>query len=184
MIYLTSDLHFNHNKEFVYVPRGFNSIEEMNNAILTNWNNLVSDTDDVYVLGDLMLGEYSTGLALVEKLNGKIHIVFGNHDTDERRKLLKNLPNVVETADAIRLRYRGLYFFMTHYPCITSSLETDDIKSCTINLYGHTHQFTNFYNEIPFMYHVGVDSHNYTPVSIDQIIEDIQNKVVDCLKYL
>lgn len=184
MIYLTSDLHLNHNKEFVYVPRGFTSVEEMNNTIISNWNKVVSEKDDVYVLGDVMLGEYGPGLALVEKLNGKIHIVFGNHDTDERRKLLKKLPNVVETADAIRLRYDGLFFFMTHYPCITSSLDRDSIKGSIINLYGHTHQITNFYNEIPFMYHVGVDSHKYRPVSLDKIIIDIENKIEECLKEL
>lgn len=46
-----------------------------------------------------------------------------------------------------------------------------------INLYGHTHQQTNFYNNNPFMYHVGVDSHNCYPISIEQISEDIHNKI-------
>ena len=34
MIWLTSDLHFFHNREFVYKPRGFNSVEEMNEKII------------------------------------------------------------------------------------------------------------------------------------------------------
>ena len=45
-----------------------------------------------------------------------------------------------------------------------------------INLYGHTHQQTNFFNDNPFMYHVGVDSHDCYPVSIDEIIYDIKEK--------
>ena len=55
-IFLTSDLHFGHNKEFIYKVRGFNSIEEMNEAIIERWNSVVNNDDDVYVLGDLMLG--------------------------------------------------------------------------------------------------------------------------------
>ena len=38
MIYLTSDLHLNHNRGFIYEPRGFHSVEEMNEAIIDLWN--------------------------------------------------------------------------------------------------------------------------------------------------
>ena len=48
-IWVTSDWHFCHNRQFVYVPRGFSSIQEMNEAILTNHNNIVDANDDVYV---------------------------------------------------------------------------------------------------------------------------------------
>ena len=47
MIYVTSDLHFNHDKFFCYVPRGFQSVEEMNNAIVKRWNAVITDEDDV-----------------------------------------------------------------------------------------------------------------------------------------
>lgn len=36
MIYFTADLHFGHNKEFIYKKRGFNSVDEMNNKIIEN----------------------------------------------------------------------------------------------------------------------------------------------------
>lgn len=39
--YFTSDTHFGHNKEFVFKERGFNSVEEMNAAIIKNWNSVV-----------------------------------------------------------------------------------------------------------------------------------------------
>ena len=55
---------------------------------------------------------------------------------------------------------------MTHYPCFCGSLHHESLKKTTCNFYGHTHQKTNFYQDIPFMYHVGVDSHNCTPISI------------------
>jgi len=46
-----------------------------------------------------------------------------------------------------------------------------------INLHGHTHQQTNFLQpDNPFMYHVGMDSHNCTPVHIDEVMTDIRQR--------
>ena len=83
MIFLTSDLHLCH-KSFVYEPRGFHSTEEMNSAIENNWNELVSEDDDVFVLGDLIFkGERNTlddAMSIVRRLKGWKHLILGNHD--------------------------------------------------------------------------------------------------------
>ena len=89
MIYFSSDLHFNHNKDFLYKPRGFDSIDAMNMAVVSNWNSVVTNEDDVYILGDLMLGDNEAGISLLKMLNGKLHIILGNHDTESRRELYK-----------------------------------------------------------------------------------------------
>lgn len=183
-IYVTSDLHFCHNRGFLYEPRGFTNVYDMNEAIVERWNNIVQPDDIVYVLGDIMLNDNDTGLKLLKSLKGEIHIVLGNHDTATREALYKDCWNVAEVALAARLKYKGYHFFMTHYPCFTGNLEKESLKQCTCNLYGHTHQQTNFYQDIPFMFHVGVDSHNCTPVHIDQIIEDMNKKVKECVEML
>lgn len=156
----------------------------MNKTIIKNWNNIVNPEDDVYCLGDIMLNDNETGLKLLKQLKGNIHIVLGNHDTDTRAKLYKTCYNVVEVELALKIKYNGYHFFMTHYPCFTGNLEKESLKKCLCNLYGHTHQTTNFYQDIPFMYHVGMDSHNCTPISIDQIIIDMNKKVEECIKQL
>ena len=182
-IFLTSDLHLGHDREFVWGARGFNNITEMNEAIITNWNTLVDDFDDVYVLGDLCLGDHEN-VDLLKRLNGRIHIVLGNHDTPKREELYKQLPNVVEVECAIRLTYRKHHFFLTHYPCLTGNLEREGLKQMTLNLYGHTHQKTNFYEDRPYMVHVGTDSRNCAPVLIDDIIDEMYDKVRECIDYL
>lgn len=182
-IYLTSDLHLGHDREFIWKVRGFNSIEEMNEAYVSRWNETVSNEDEVYVLGDLMLGS-TDNIEYLKKLNGRIHIVYGNHDTDSRKLLYKTLPNVVETAWAIKIGYRKYHFFMTHFPSMTGNLEKESLKQMTLNLYGHTHQRTNFYEDRPYMYHVGVDSHNGYPVLLDDIIEEMKEKVKECIDFL
>ena len=156
----------------------------MNETIISNWNNLICMDDDVYVLGDIMLGNNDLGIKMLKQLKGKIHIICGNHDTDTRRELYKKCYNVVEVLDATMIHYKGYHFFLSHYPCFTASLEKDNLKSCTCNLFGHTHQKGNFYNDIPFMYHVGVDSHNCCPIILDHAIEDIENKVRECIGLL
>ena len=55
-IWITSDLHFSHERDFVYGPRGFKSAQEMNETIISVWNRLIKPDDDVYVLGDLFVG--------------------------------------------------------------------------------------------------------------------------------
>ena len=176
-IFVTSDLHFNHDREFIFKPRGFENVCNMNETIISNWNNLVCMDDDVYVLGDIMLGNNDLGIKMLKQLKGKIHIICGNHDTDTRRELYKECYNVVEVLDATMIHYKGYHFFLSHYPCFTASLEKDNLKSCTCNLFGHTHQTTKFFEvdgkEHPYMYCCCLDAHNLTPVALDDVIEDV-----------
>ena len=183
-IWITSDWHFNHQREFIYIPRGFSSVEEMNEAIIARHNKLVQPEDDVYVLGDLMLGDSEKGIECIKRMNGKLHIVRGNHDTDRRWELYKSLPNVVEMDNAIYLKYKKHNFYMSHYISLTGNLEKESLTQMTLNLFGHTHQKDNFYMDMPYLYHVGVDSHNCSPVLLDDIIEEMHQKVEECKRFL
>lgn len=184
MIYFTSDLHFGHDREFIYRPRGFNSIQEHDEEIILRWNSVVQNGDIVYILGDLMLGDNQHGIDCLNKLNGIKYFIRGNHDTDTRLQLYEDEANIRFLGDAVTTKYKGYHFYFSHYPTLTGNLEKESLKQMTINLYGHTHQRTNFYEDRPYMYHVGVDSHNCWPVPIDKIIEDIVAKVKECKEFL
>lgn len=176
-IYLTSDLHLGHNKEFIWSARGFKSIEEHDAEIIRRYNEVVTAEDDVYILGDLMLGDNTHGISCLSQLNGKLHILTGNHCTLRRQELYRTLENMVEFCGcATIIKYKKKQLYLSHYPTITSNMENySHIK--VFNLYGHTHQTTNFYNGQPFMYHVGVDSHNCYPVLLDDIMTEIKNEI-------
>lgn len=183
-IFLTSDLHFGHDREFVWKVRGYSSVSEMNAEQVRKWNETVSDEDDIYLLGDCMLGS-TDNIEFMKQLKGKIHICLGNHDTSTREKMYRELPNVVEVSEVgIRLNYRKYHFVLTHYPMLTGNLEKESLKQMSCNFYGHTHQISNFYNDMPYMYHVGVDSHNGYPVDIDVAIEEMHQKVRECKDFL
>lgn len=192
-IFVTSDTHFGHDREFVWGLRGFSSIEEHDAAIIANWNSVVGPDDVVYHLGDVMLKDNEHGMNCLRQLNGTIYIVPGNHDTSTRLKLYDTLENVhVLTSNvnelkigAIYLKYNKYNFYLSHHPTMTSNLEKAPYLGLhLINLYGHTHQQKSFYNDIPYMFHVGMDSNNCTPVLLDDAIQMMKDEVQKCIDML
>ena len=82
-IFIVSDLHLGHSKDFIYGARGFENVEDMNETIIRKWNEIVDEEDDVYVLGDLVMGP-EVNLQMLRRLKGRLHIVRGNHDVGSR----------------------------------------------------------------------------------------------------
>lgn len=79
MIYFTSDPHFYHSNIIKYCNRPYSSVEEMNEALVTNWNSIVKPEDTVYCLGDFSLAIRPVELYSAQ-LNGTKYLVPGNHD--------------------------------------------------------------------------------------------------------
>lgn len=179
-IFITSDLHLGHNKSFIYKARGFETVEEMNAEIIRRWNSVVGEEDDVFVLGDLVMGSLEN-LRLLEELNGRIHIVRGNHCTNTRWNFYQKLPNVVEAENSLYLRYDGYKFYLSHYPTITTRADVGKpLKKCLVNLCGHTHTKDPFEDwGIGMIYHCEVDAHDCAPVRIEDIIADLKQKMSD-----
>lgn len=175
MIWLSSDLHFCHNKDFIYERRGFHSIQEMDEAIVRNFNEAVAWDDDLYILGDIMLNDNDKGIRLLRQLPGNIHILIGNHDTSNRVELYRQEPRITVEGYATVLKYQKYNFYLCHYPTLTANL--DDDKSLTkrpLCLAGHTHSTKLF--EPCGSYNVALDAHENYPVAIDQIIYDLKYK--------
>lgn len=185
-IYITSDLHqhLNHNKDFVYAARGYSSVEEMNKDLITKFNNTVTDEDEVYILGDLCLGGANSlidNFKILSQLNGKIHIILGNHDTSTRCKMYEALPQVVSISYAEMIQYHKYHFYLSHYPTLTANLDDGKpLRARTINLCGHSHATDPFADwEKGCIYHCEVDAHNGFPVSLDTIIENMKQRVLE-----
>ena len=170
-IWFTSDLHFGHDRDFVWKARGFENVEEMNKAIVERFNSKVQPEDTVYILGDLMLGENEVGENYLSQLNGKKTIILGNHDTSKRIKIYEKYAEEIAYAKVIKYKKRQIY--MSHYPTLTGNLD-DTPGHCVLNFHGHTHQTENFTGDYIFMYHVGVDSHDCYPVLIDDALEELK----------
>ena len=78
---------------------------------------------------------------LIGRLNGRLHIIRGNHDTETRVRMYETCANVVDIVKwADMLNYKGYHFYLSHFPTLTGNLEKESLKQCTCNLFGHTHQ--------------------------------------------
>lgn len=177
MIYFSSDLHLNHNKSFIYKPRGFDNIFTMNETIIKNFNQIIAYDDDLYLLGDTFLGDLHAGISLFNQLPGRIHLVWGNHCTDNRKEAIAKCPNVIEIiGHATIIKYNKWHFYLSHFPTCTTNFDDyqKPLKQRTLCLAGHTHSKELF--EPCGSYNVAVDAHNCCPVSIDEIIKDFKNK--------
>ena len=174
-IWLTSDTHFGHDKDFVWSARGFENIEQHNQEIIKRWNEVVKKDDIVYHLGDVMLGDLESGMECLKQLNGQLKIVLGNHDTKTRIKAYQELDNVEVLGYATMLKYKKYHFYLSHYPTLTDNMDEDKpLKARVLNLYGHIHQTTKFLDR-QLNYHVGIDTHG-RPIKLDNIIEEIKER--------
>lgn len=129
-----------------------------------------------------MLEDNEHGLNFIKQLNGKLHIILGNHDSNTRIELYKQLSNVVEVTYATIIKIGKQHYFLCHYPTFTANYDDKPYHNHLINLHGHTHFTDKFFYDNPFMYNVALDAHNCVPVSIEQINEDIHNKINELYK--
>ena len=183
-IFITSDLHFGHNKEFLYGPRGFSSIEEHDEAVIQNWNSVVTENDIVYILGDVMMGpNRKECVEKVNRLNGTIYIVCGNHDSEQKILDYTKCNNIQFTYDhnnnliptySTMIRKGKRAFYLSHQPLIiTGNIFHQDYLSRSISLHGHTHSKDRFEYFEYGCYNVALDAHNNTPVLLDDIATEI-----------
>lgn len=173
--------HFNHNKDFIYEARGFQTVEEMNVEIIKRHNEVVAPEDTVYVLGDLCMGtEIERNKQLIESLNGNLKIILGNHDSENRIKMYAECANVIKVCGyATMLKYRKYNFYLSHFASLTDNYtDGKSLKTKMPCICGHTHT-TNFATDMDkgLIFHCEVDTNNCYPWNIDDIIEKLKGVV-------
>jgi calcineurin-like phosphoesterase family protein len=157
VIWLTSDLHINHTNILKYCNRPFQNTYEMNEAIITNWNSCIKPGEIVYCLGDFAFGDTRNIDKIFNRLNGKKHLIIGNHDG----KHTLNLP-WESKSNLLEITVDRQLVVLCHYAMRT----WNQSHRGSYHLFGHTHSRLQPYG---LSFDVGVDAWNYTPVSWDQI---------------
>lgn len=173
-VWFISDLHLGHNQPFVYEKRGFQSIEEHNETLLANLKACVGEDDNLFILGDLTLGDLDAAAAFLRQIPGHVHIILGNHDTERRIEFYLSLGWDVQFATVIRWdKYR---FYLSHYPTNTANPGEDKLTLATLSVSGHTH--SNSIWQQNDSYNVSPEAHNNRPVPIEKILSDFMDKYV------
>lgn len=173
MIWLTSDLHINHENIIRYAQRPFDSVDEMNESIIDNINERVTHEDTLWILGDVAMGrdKIQTAKRVLDMLCTKdVHLVLGNHDPANRIEGLLAAGFVsVDDYKEIRLWNKHSVGILFHYPLMSWNGRNNG----SYMLHGHIHAKPD-YNERNRMeglrrYDVGVDANGYAPVRMDHV---------------
>ena len=158
--YFTSDLHFGHANIIKYCNRPFQSADGMDEALISNWNSVVQQDDTIYILGDVFFCNEQRAKQIMSRLNGRKHLILGNHDRMIRKaKPMQDMFDQIH-PDLFETSMDGIHVVMCHYPMLT----WNRAHRGSFMLHGHCH------NTIPFdgkfrRLDVGVDAHGYTPIS-------------------
>lgn len=79
--HVISDLHLDHENIIKYCNRPFESVESMNEVLVSNWNEEIDEDNEVLFLGDLTITWAGTSAKeWLDRLNGNVVFVRGNHD--------------------------------------------------------------------------------------------------------
>ncbi len=168
MTYLISDLHFDHENVIEYCNRPFADVEDMNQTLLTNWNRVVSEDDEVIFGGDLTIsGSVSAFLEWIDQLQGEIIFLVGNHDD----VVFRNLDRV-HIYDHYQLQYGDYEFYCTHRP--------EDIPRNWSGWGIHGHHHNNHLEEFPFLdpksrrVNISVEVLSYEPIHIETLVQYLE----------
>lgn len=142
MRYYIADLHFFHaNMNTKMDHRGFATVEEMNEYMITKWNGKVRKNDEVIIIGDLSWGTAVQTNELLQKLNGRLYLITGNHDRFVNQSEFKASRFIwIKPYEELSDNKRKVV--LCHYPimCYNGQYRMDEAGNLkTYMLYGHVH---------------------------------------------
>lgn len=131
-VWFTSDLHYFHKGAVKWrnlAGHNFDSLDDMHECFIEMWNNCVAECDLVVHVGDFSFGRVKVTESIIERLNGNILFVMGNHDYV--------LPKIKDAfiRHYLEFKYNKQLVCVFHYPIL--SWNSQDHGS--IHLYGHMH---------------------------------------------
>lgn len=164
-IFVISDTHFDHTNIISYSNRPFVNTASMDNAIIQNWNSVVSDDDIVYFLGDFTFGPKENIMKYATQLKGHKHLILGNHDRQKQLYLDAGFESVYKETFLALPEIGSLGIFLTHKP----KMELED-KCVNIHGHIHDHQLDPLMFDTEKYFNVSVENINYTPIKLQDII--------------
>ena len=197
--FITSDWHFFHNNAcgpegFISTRKKFSSVEEMNDNIIKTINQKVSRDDTIIHLGDIGFGKPKKLFETLEKINGQIILIKGNHDSSKLFKYIVNnnyhypysnpkkhkqspdrVKFLVEEV-GLREKMNGKVYYLTHYP-----FQLGEQRKNMRSICGHIHEQIALDAN---MINVGIDSPEITskisnfgePLLLEDAVELVDKK--------
>ncbi len=178
-VWFTADTHFGHRMLVEKGWRPFASVPEMNNHLITAWNERVKVGDTVWHLGDWGMGPARDHLTFLNYLHGHVHLIAGNHDQpwpgnrDAHKHQATWLAAGFASVQAFaRRRINGRDVMLSHLPYEGDHVAEDRAVQYRLRdtglplLHGHVHgEWTERGRQI----NVGVDVRRWAPISLGEV---------------
>ena len=165
--WLIGDTHFFDKDIILFENRPFESVKEMNETLIKNWNSVVADNDIVYLLGDVA---NTNGLnkaelqKVIKSLSGKIILISGNHDENDLdfyeggcKMEVYKYPIIVDD-----------FWMLSHKPLYITN------NAPYANIFAHVHNNPIYKTTTSRSACVSAERINYTPVNFKEIKSNIQ----------
>ena len=169
-IYFTADCHIGHFNAVRTCNRPFDTLEQMDETLINNWNKRVHKNDHVYIAGDLAWrGSVDSAISKIKRLKGIKHLAVGNHD----RFYLKNAEYYAlfeEIAPMLYLNNSEGHIIVCHYPMA----EWNKSRRGSWLVHGHIHNkrddVYDFMATRDRALNAGVDVCGFMPVTFQELV--------------
>ena len=159
MIFFTADTHFDDPRILRIDRRPFRDLPSHDEALVAQWNSVVGHEDEVWHLGDFARGTSAFKQLLLERLNGRKHLIIGNNDDADTI----GCPQWQSVQSYAELVVDDIRLILCHYAFRT----WNKMGKGSVNLHGHSH---GKLKTMPRQHDVGVDAFQFRPVSLDEIL--------------
>jgi len=177
-IFFTADTHWGHRNIINYCQRPFSCIKEMDEALIVNWNKVVGKDDIIFHLGDFAMGGPTEWNRILDRLNGRIYLIMGNHDY---KTISKGVDRFEDVSMQMKINVKGQKIYLNHYPflCYSGAYRN------TWQLFGHVHTCAACSSTdsprlkmmLPTQYDVGVDNNDFAPISLTRVGAKIKRRI-------
>ncbi len=188
-IFFSSDIHFNHKNivkgttswrnEDGSIPMGsvrdFDTIEEMNDTLINNFNKRIGQDDLLFLLGDIAFGGYESIERFLDRLVCKnVSLIYGNHDQNIKKSIYGLQDRFMGCYDYREIALNDRDFVLCHYPLQS----WNKLNKGAIHLHGHVHLPKQLKLGKGKMLDVGVDGNDLNPYHIDEILYLMENQPI------
>lgn len=158
MLYLTADNHFGHANAIKHCQRPFATVSDMDDAMTTIWNQKVTPSDTVVVVGDFIWPTVKDPEWYVKQLHGSIVLIPGDHDC-------AHIDGVVMGKDIADYNYKGRHIICSHWP----QVHWRRSHYGSWHVYGHLHNSSITIPQWGKSVNVGCDNFNFEPISFEEL---------------
>lgn len=165
--FFLADTHFGDDNIRRYENRPFPSVEQMDAMMTSLWNDTVGPDDDVYVVGDFGADKLMDHKCYLGHLNGRIHLIKGNHDIQSNQyyrdcgfEEVYDHPIILDG-----------FWIVSHEPLYVNE------NMPYANIFGHVHNSPLFKDFSKQHYCVSVERIGFMPIDFEEIKRKIREAV-------